>query len=79
MRPQVGVGGARGLDPQLPLQVLVELAVDGGDADADADVAGRGRRDLERLADIARRLGVRDVRRDDRQAGCVAFNPDRAD
>ena len=41
LRAQVGIGAAGGLDPQLALHVLVELAIDRGDPDADADAAGR--------------------------------------
>ena len=41
LRPQAGIGGAGTLDPQLALQVNIELTVDAGDPDAGAELAER--------------------------------------
>ena len=46
---QVGVGAARGFDPELALQILVELAIDRGDTDAAAGRRRRGGLEIEVL------------------------------
>src|SRR6185295_5938590 len=63
------VGPAGLLRAQLALQILVELAGDRREPYADRQVAGRGRDLRGGLLHVARRLGVRDIRRDQRQAG----------
>src|ERR1044072_4884368 len=63
------VGAAGLLLAQLALQVLIELARDRGEPHADRQVAGGGRDLRGGFLDVTRRLGVRDVRRDQRQPG----------
>ena len=58
-RAQAGIGRARAFDPHLPLDVLIELAIDRRDADAGAD--GAGRRSViwtGGLADVAGRVSA---------------------
>ena len=63
----VGITGARAFDPHLALHELIELALNSGDVDADASLAGSALDLDRRLADIARRLRVRHVGRNDGQ------------
>ena len=68
----VGVSAAGGLGAQLRLDILIELAVDAVDAHARAIAGAAGEFDLvDVLGDIARRLRVGDVGRDDTQRGLV--------
>ena len=69
LRGGVGVGVAGSFRPQLALQQRVEIAIDAGDVDAGAGLAGGGDLDLiGALVDIAGRVGVRHVAGDHREA-----------
>ena len=69
IRAQTGIAAAGRFGAQLPLQIDVELAIDGADPHADAIRAGRGRLLHQRLAHIAGRFGIRHVGSDERQRG----------
>ena len=70
LRAHVGIGAARQFHPKLPLQILVELAVDGADPHSAGVARGSAAPNfLRRLADIARRLRVRDIGGDKLQSG----------
>jgi hypothetical protein len=55
----------------LALHIEVELAVDAGDAHADADLAGSDRDLRLRFADIAGRVGIGHVAGDESKPGLV--------
>ena len=78
LRAQVGVRGAGILHAQLFLDVLIERALDRADAHADTGVAAADRDLDEGLADVARRVGVGDVTRNDREPGLGGGQTPRA-
>ena len=71
IRHLVGVGATGGFRAQLALDVDIELAVDAGDLNARARAAAGDLDLVDALADIARRLRIRDIRRYDRKRGLV--------
>ncbi len=70
-RTQVGIGCAGLLGADLLLQVQIELAVDAGDIDVGSDRTGNRLHLVDGLADVARRFGVGDIRRRQRQRELV--------
>ena len=56
LRAQIGIAGAGAFHPHLPLDVLIELAIDRGTLTPTPTVAGGGRDLVDRLADVARRI-----------------------
>src|SRR6185369_10026805 len=72
---QVGVRRAGLLGADLLLQIQVEFAIDAGDADAGADRTGVRLDLVDGLADVARRVGIGDVRRRQRQPKLVGAQP----
>jgi hypothetical protein len=71
IRDLVGIAAAGSLGAKLALHEQVELAVDAGDRDRRAGGAARDLDLVRALVDIAGRLRVGDIRRDDRQRRLV--------